>query len=390
MSKISYPQLVKDVADAVRVATDTTDLIKVGDLATIISELGAKMGDVDFWYKSITYNEDDTITLIDQNDVEHIIVCTYESGKMVKVTYDGAKLDLDFDGVPLIQISETEIDITNAPTVDETLYKSMVYNEDGTVTITDSDGTIHTMVCEYDDERVVGLTYDGEDIKMSFRNGNLVGVDEMEIDISSVPTMCGTDTYGQYLESNGAQYIDLGIKARSGLRIHLDVNIKNLSQYQAIFGSQDVNDTNRLSFYLYQNLEYYYYYGTGNYPYKRITNNLGNYRVLPIDIEEHTLYIGEYKIGGSSQSPFVSTQNMFLFARNTQGTVTDFANVRIFRFSIYDINDNNKLIMDLIPAVSTESGHKNEACMFDRVTEKYFYNLGDGAFTLSSIFPYVR
>lgn len=115
MSKISYPQLVKDVADAVRIATDTTDLIKVGDLANIISELGAKMGDIDFWYKSITYNEDDTITLIDQNDVEHTIVCTYDGGKIVKVTYDGAKLELEYNKNKLVQVGDTEIDLEKFP-----------------------------------------------------------------------------------------------------------------------------------------------------------------------------------------------------------------------------------------------------------------------------------
>jgi N-acetylneuraminic acid mutarotase len=116
MSKISYPQLVKDVADAVRIATKTTSLIPAGDLAEIIASLGTQVGDDGFWYKSITYNEDDTITLIDNNEVAHTLVCKYTEGKITDIRYDGVRIDLGYDTDKLINVGGTDIDLGEAPT----------------------------------------------------------------------------------------------------------------------------------------------------------------------------------------------------------------------------------------------------------------------------------
>jgi hypothetical protein len=118
MSKISYPQVVKDVANAVRTGTDTTDLIPVGELADTILGLLTRMpavGGLTVNYKSITYNDDNTITLIDTDDVEHTMECIYTDGKLTYITFDGQKIKLDFDGDKLIGIDNKEINLESAP-----------------------------------------------------------------------------------------------------------------------------------------------------------------------------------------------------------------------------------------------------------------------------------
>lgn len=115
MSKISYPQLVKNLADAYRVVTGTTDPIFIGELVNKITEAMMNSGGMSVEYKSITYNEDNTITLIDKDDVIHTMVCVYEDDKIVSVTYDGKVVNLTYDDDKLITIGKTTIDIENVP-----------------------------------------------------------------------------------------------------------------------------------------------------------------------------------------------------------------------------------------------------------------------------------
>lgn len=116
MSKVSYPQVVKDVANAIRTATDTTDLIPVGGLAdSIIAAIENSQSGAGIEYKSVTYNDDDTITLIDTEDVEHTMECTYEDGKIISITYDGKVVNLSYNNDKLITIGKTTVDVENVP-----------------------------------------------------------------------------------------------------------------------------------------------------------------------------------------------------------------------------------------------------------------------------------
>jgi hypothetical protein len=123
MSRISYPQLVKDIADALRIATNTTEPIVVGELANKVVEAANNSG-INNEYKSITYNKDNTITLIDKNDVIHSMSCTYENNKMISITYDGRMINLSYDdNDALIGIGNKEINLKNAPTQPEVIQK---------------------------------------------------------------------------------------------------------------------------------------------------------------------------------------------------------------------------------------------------------------------------
>jgi hypothetical protein len=64
-------------------------------------------------YTSITYNEDNTITLTDKDGVEHTMSCTYEDGKLIGVTYDGKRVNLTYDGDVLVKVGRTAVDMAN-------------------------------------------------------------------------------------------------------------------------------------------------------------------------------------------------------------------------------------------------------------------------------------
>ena len=119
MSKISYPELVKNLADAYRTAIGSTEPIVVGELTAKVTEAMNSGGDC-IQYKSITYNTDNTITLIDSEDVEHTMSCTYEDGKITSITLDNEEIKLSYDGDSLIAIEDTVMDLSKTPINSET------------------------------------------------------------------------------------------------------------------------------------------------------------------------------------------------------------------------------------------------------------------------------
>lgn len=62
-------------------------------------------------YTSITYNDDDTITLIDTDGTEHTMVCTYEGEKLASVTYGDKEISIGYEGEDLKSVGNTVIDL---------------------------------------------------------------------------------------------------------------------------------------------------------------------------------------------------------------------------------------------------------------------------------------
>ena len=114
MGKISYPQLVKNIADAYRSATNTSEPIAIGNLVYKVTEAISSSHDY-FIYKSIVYNEDNTITLIDNEDVEHTVSCIYEDDAIVAITLDNKIINLNYNDDGLVSVEGTATDLNNAP-----------------------------------------------------------------------------------------------------------------------------------------------------------------------------------------------------------------------------------------------------------------------------------
>lgn len=73
-------------------------------------------------------------------------------------------------------------------------YTSIVYNDDDTITLIDTDGTPHTMVCVYEDNRLSSVTYDGKKVSLHYTDDALDMVGKTEIDLSNVKTTSGVAT----------------------------------------------------------------------------------------------------------------------------------------------------------------------------------------------------
>lgn len=70
-------------------------------------------------------------------------------------------------------------------------YSSITYNEDDTITLIETNGTVHTMTCEYEDGKLVSLKYGDKAIDLTYDNDVLIGVDDMAVDVSKAPATSG-------------------------------------------------------------------------------------------------------------------------------------------------------------------------------------------------------
>lgn len=71
------------------------------------SSVGGKVS-----YSDIVYNNDNTITLIDVEGIEHIVECVYEGNKLVLFLYDGKPINIGYNGADLDNIGKTNINLT--------------------------------------------------------------------------------------------------------------------------------------------------------------------------------------------------------------------------------------------------------------------------------------
>lgn len=114
MAKLTYPQLVKNIADAYRQGTGSTEQIAISELTSKIYEAIAKQS---FQFKSIQFNADNTATLIDKDNVQHTMECTYDAdGKLTVISLDDRNISITYNGDELKRISYISVDLKNAPT----------------------------------------------------------------------------------------------------------------------------------------------------------------------------------------------------------------------------------------------------------------------------------
>lgn len=189
----------------------------------------------------------------------------------------------------------------------------------------------------------------------------------------------------EYLESNGTQYIDTEIKADDTTEVEIIVAATNTGATWdgCLFGSRtstNSSDSYILWFNHYSNAstpQFSLVYNGVNYGKTVfITNNPNGKHI--ITFRNKDLYIdNELKTTVTSVQPD-STLPLLFLALNTGSGVDS----RKFRGKIYSckIWQNNTLVRDFVPMISTEDGHVGEASLFDTVTNKYFYNKGTGKF----------
>lgn len=167
----------------------------------------------------------------------------------------------------------------------------------------------------------------------------------------------------EYIKTNGTQYIDTGILAKSNLSIEIDCNFA-FNNNTSLFGAADGDGSkNRIHLFYYQNQQIYYYYASSGYPYVKFSN-FGRH---VYKISNNILYIdGEQKLNAGTSSTFSSSSSIYLFAVNFNGQAFNNSIVRFYSCRIWD---DDILVRDYIPV------EKNGiACLYDKIEGKFYYS----------------
>lgn len=174
-----------------------------------------------------------------------------------------------------------------------------------------------------------------------------------------------------YIEGTGTQYINTGVKTKQSLRV--ECTFSGNKMVTLLFGGRKSAAADSLTW-GYNNKDSAYS-GFGSNTQKN------NITVNTIDDKKHTVVLSNevYTIDGVNQSLpnrgiFKEFYNIYLFTWNT----SDAADGRRFKGKVYDfkIYDNDVLIQHLVPTLDS----KNTPCMYDKVTQKFYYNNGTGDF----------
>lgn len=78
-----------------------------GFIAGLISK--AKLEQKTDAYKSIAYNDDNSITLVDNDNEVHTMSYTYEGSKISQVFYDGEEIELDYSNDNITKVQNTNM-----------------------------------------------------------------------------------------------------------------------------------------------------------------------------------------------------------------------------------------------------------------------------------------
>ena len=173
----------------------------------------------------------------------------------------------------------------------------------------------------------------------------------------------------QYLQSSGAQYIDLGKKATTSTKIEVKFSLSN-TVTQAVYGSAESN--------------YGCFFGTSatSVVFCNFTNDpISPSRTLSANTDYTVIQNGtSLKINSwnnTVKAPRATTYNLALFARRLSGEVQRNMSGKLYYFKMYNGND---LVLDLIPVSKNNVGY-----MYDRVSGELFGNDGTGSFTLGPV-----
>lgn len=183
-------------------------------------------------------------------------------------------------------------------------------------------------------------------------------------------------TYLDYIESTGTQYIDTGFKPNQNTEIQ--VNGKNISDYY-ICGVGKAGTYTSCGILLHSSGYYGGRWRSGSSTNETILSS------TQADTQNHIFkvnktgfWIDNTSIGTFSSSyNFQETYSIYLFAMNVY-TSALCATTIIKNAKIYD---NGTLVRDFVPVLD----YNDVPCLWDKVTESFYYNAGTGTFNYGEV-----
>lgn len=223
---------------------------------------------------------------------------------------------------------------------------------------------------------VLGVEGTGEGGVMTEEEYNLALATAYDILQRDIPMY----TELEYIESTGTQYIDTLIKANNNLTINVDFMTLGSTRYHAVIG---VRDTSSLYYLNSIDTDYKRFECGWNSPYviKTSTSFVKHNVKTNLLLEKNSITIsndnGTYN-NSISNAVFNSTGNMYLFNFNDNGNTGNIGNTRIYGCTISNLTDT---LLILVPAIDKDG----IICMYDKISNKFFYNKGTSDFIAGPI-----
>jgi N-acetylneuraminic acid mutarotase len=187
------------------------------------------------------------------------------------------------------------------------VYESIVYNEDNTITLTDKNGVVHTMECEYTDGKTTSVKYDGKAIELAYDGDVLVKVGGTVVDVNNAPASGGTSLNIAFGEEPPEDTSKLWIKANEPANIKCGNNIDGVESVKTSGVYVPSGNSDRLSvakigtkFYLFDG-QYIRLYDLETNSISTLTNQLPEWLGTPF--------------------PVVKGAKIYLFGGNTKGKI---------------------------------------------------------------------
>lgn len=179
-------------------------------------------------------------------------------------------------------------------------------------------------------------------------------------------------TQVEYIQSNGEQYINTGLKPNNKYRVIMDFQLTSVSGWACLFGSSDtVGNVNSYALW-YTGAAFAYYFGTNsNTTFPTTIDNFGEHH---FESNGNTATIDGSTVTVTNAT-FSGSQPLYLFAVNYGGTAQHFASGKWKPCKIY--NENGTLVRHYIPCINP-SGMVG---LYDLVDGVFDGNAGTGTFT---------
>lgn len=179
-----------------------------------------------------------------------------------------------------------------------------------------------------------------------------------------------------YLQADGTQFIDTGIKGSSELKIDLYFNNLIINSSSYMFGSKTADLINELSIIAspsYNGSILYRFYN-GVYYYQYISDV---FNINHIQMDKNECYFNESLVDTLTYTTFNNNLNLYLFSCNNNGNNLPISRFNLYYFSIYDYDadsGNGELVRSFYPARQKSNGSYG---LYDAVN-KIFYVSNSG------------
>lgn len=179
----------------------------------------------------------------------------------------------------------------------------------------------------------------------------------------------------EYLESTGTQYIDTGVKGKTGLKASGAIML-TASQTCIALGCYSPQRCYMLNFN--SNVPRYGYVDWYTAIAAVTVNEKYNFEVSFEKSAQYLKLNGTTVISSANATIFTNNYNMFAFAYNDGGSAGDFAKCRFYSLNLYD---NGTLIREFVPCYRKSN---NVAGFYDLLNDAFYTNKGTGSFVVGA------